>query len=57
MPEIKGITDHSLSRPIFDKKYITFIPNRNVWLNSIPGGRRDVISFTDDSKLVDGVGK
>lgn len=44
MAEIKGITDYSLSRPLLDKKYRTFIPNINLWLNSIPIGR-DGLSF------------
>lgn len=39
MPDINSITDYSISKAPFDKKYLTLIPKKMVWLNSISGGR------------------
>lgn len=54
MSAIKGIADDSLSHStLFDNKYCTLIPKRDVSLNSILGGRSGVNFISDGSKFSD----
>ena len=56
VPELTGSVDCALAEPLFDKKYHTLIPERDVWNRGTSGSRQYIDFYTDGSKLNNQVG-